>query len=622
MANKIPEIKISTVASTTTYIEDTIDPPIYEQEESSNYLHLDDRRRGKEYKDLDDLLRDVAIEHEDKDRIDSFWPSKLLATVLTRDRILEELIGLGDALVKQTLSDLADEIFTRHRKIFAILSLLGKGTCIVELMDDNLKDTDLPLVPCDAEKGYRHILARRTLPMVPLQCLQDWPPQLRKSFKEMQHRLSPAFLDLTTDPASGQRVVQHKEFESAVVLPFMECEQKEHGGYGIVSRVKIHSHCHGFCDILRPIETDQYFALKRIIKTPKAKQTNSDIDFWNEVDSLKRFSGFSHEHLVTLLMTWTIRDRYYLLFPLAECDLDRYWESKTIPEDPYNQLLDIETLEWLLEQVHGMTDALDKIHNPSWNTLSPQDQFGRHGDLKPENVLWYRSTAHAKGIFVIADLGLAKLNSVLSRSAAPNSEVHATPRYRPPEYDLKGAKISRSYDIWTFGCLLLELVCWALGKSEAREQFAKARMSPYVTGSCSDIFFDVKRKTKDADNTERGGFVILVKEQVTKQIARLHNDPRCSLFFHDLLYLIEEDMIIVLSATKSRISSSALLQKLADMRTRAENEGSEYLQRPCPQPRLPNCYDPVDAVLTFLTEDQVDRLHVHTGLSQRPENVI
>lgn len=243
---------------------------------------------------------------------------------------------------------------------------------------------------------------------------------------------------------------------------------------------------------------------------------NNNIEFWKEVDSLKRFSGFSHEHLVTLLMTWTIREKYYLLFPLAECDLDQYWERENIPLDSRTQLLDTETVLWLLKQVLGMTDALESIHNPSKNTLLPQDQrFGRHGDLKPENILWYRSATHEKGIFVIADLGLATLNSILSRSNAPNSEVHATPRYRPPEYDLKDATISRSYDIWTYGCLLLELVCWALGGPEGRKRFADVRMTPYVTGSCSDIFFDVKRKENDS-KTKQDGFVILVKEQVTE----------------------------------------------------------------------------------------------------------
>lgn len=95
------------------------------------------------------------------------------------------------------------------------------------------------------------------------------------------------------------------------------------------------------------------------------------------------------------------------------------------------------------------------------------------------------------------------------------------------------------------------------------------------------------------------------------------------MFFHDLLYLIEEEMIVILSKTKTRISSSHMLQRLTDMHRRGEEEGFEYLQRPCRQPRPSDLCLPVDAVLTRVTmsKDQVDRLRVHTGLSQRPEDV-
>ncbi|UPX10466.1 uncharacterized protein EKO05_0001124 [Ascochyta rabiei] len=622
MGSELPSIRISPASPATTSSNDTIESPTKEQEEPSDVSYLRNWSRGEDYEDLDDLLRRVAIKHEDQGHIESFWSSQLLAAVMTRERILEELIRLKDGFGERAIGSLADEISTGCRKIFAILSLLGRGKCVVGFMHDNIKDTDLPLVPCIKGPDRRHVLARKTVPAVPLRCLQDWPTNDRKSFKEMQYRTSPEFLDLATGPNTSRREIQHKEFKPTAIIPLMESQQREHGGYGIVSRVKIHPHCHGFCDILKPIKTDQYFALKMIIKTPKAKQTNSEIEFWNEVNSLKRFSGFSHEHLVTLLMTWTFQDHYYLLFPLAECDLDQYWERKTIPTDSTNRLLDSKTLSWLLEQMYGITDALKHIHDPPENNLSIQDRFGRHGDLKPENILWYRSATHANGIFVIADLGLAKLNTILSRSAAPNNKVHATPRYRPPEYDIKNAKISRSYDIWTLGCLLLELVCWALGNNKDRQRFANARMSPYVTGSCSDIFFDVERKKKRADNTEQGGFVVLVKKQVAEEIARLHNHPKCTMFLHDLLYIIEEDMIVVLSATKSRISSSRLLHELGNMRMRVDKEGPAYLQLPCPKPRSPIVYDPVDAVLSFsLTEDEVNKLHVHSGRSQRPGEV-
>jgi serine/threonine protein kinase len=614
----------------------------------SNNIELDAEinrlQRGKDYKNLDELLRDYGIPHENGKM--HFWPPSCLHVIMTKDRIMAELAALRHhhpELREEIIKDIAIDIWLNNRIVFAILCLLGKGQCIVDFIEHNITDMELPLVICTNMKASRHYLARKATPSVPLQCLEDWATNERESFNHMQYRLAPAYLDLELDPLSQRRTIRHETFSPTTILPFLELEAKDHGGFGTVSRVKIHRLCHGFCNILHPvshsfsshnsvltsrlqIDTNDEFALKEIMKQSSAQQNEGHRLFWQEVDNLKRFNGFSHPNLVTLLMTWTMKNRYYLLFPLADCDLDRYWDQNRVSHDKFN-VLDLETVRWLSKQVQGMTSAMNSIHNPRSELLSPQDhKFGRHGDLKPENILWYRSKSDKLGILVIADLGLSALNSILSRSNAPNGQVPGTPRYRPPESDLLGGKISRSYDIWTFGCVLLELVCWALGGPEAREQFFRKRMSPYIAGSSSDIFFDVKRQEEGA------GFVIMVKEEVTnvsqsckarqfpvlsslQEIRRLHEHPRCTAYFHDLLYLIEEEMVIVLSPSKRRISSIDLVEHLRMMDERA---GDEYYQQPCDQPRLAKSYDPVGAELRFgiIENLQPGDLPRHRGPSQ------
>lgn len=207
---------------------------------------------------------------------------------------------------------------------------------------------------------------------------------------------------------------------------------------------------------------------------------------------MKAFNGNAHPHIVTLLITWTYRHQYYLLFPLAKCDLDQYWEK-----DP-NPLVNTESIRWMSEQVVGITSALENMHDPtsiaSDNLLVPGEdhKYGRHGDLKPQNILLYDSTRHGKRILVIADMGLSKLNSILSRSMQSNGRVPATPRYTPPELEVKGAKVTRSYDIWTLGCLILEWVCWLLEGQSTREDFIDSLVKPYVSGSQRDMFFDME----------------------------------------------------------------------------------------------------------------------------------
>lgn len=255
--------------------------------------------------------------------------------------------------------------------------------------------------------------------------------------------------------------------------------------------------------------------MKKLTKNNAQEALSIRQKFENEKRMLERFRG--HPHLVTLLMTWTLKQEHYFLFPYAESDLDRYWSLETNwhAVNSKNAELRYQTITWISEQVLGMVAAMAHIHNLD-KTLHPDKRFGRHGDLKPENVLWYRSTKDSRGIFIIADLGLAACNSEHSRSGVPVATVARTPSYRSPECDLQDGKISRSYDIWTMGCLLLEMVCWIVGGPVSRDNFARERLSTAVTGSQSEIFFDVQ------ENSTRSGFVMVIKKSVEEVRIPIH----------------------------------------------------------------------------------------------------
>jgi serine/threonine protein kinase len=239
-----------------------------------------------------------------------------------------------------------------------------------------------------------------------------------------------------------------------------------------------------------------------------------EITFRKEAEMLKRFNGIFHEHLVTLLMTWSKFNTHYFLFPWAGCNLDQYWMKQTNDWSlgAQNQLLNRGTMRWISKQILGLTQALRLIHNPPH--LAENPKFGRHGDLKPENILWYKSGLDPMGILVIADFGLAALNSDQSRSNIPGENLPRTPNYRPPECDMDGGKVSRSFDIWTFGCFLLEWTCWALGGKELRERFATERTTRYITGASTNIFFDVQKL--ETVTSEGGAYVVMRKQKVSE----------------------------------------------------------------------------------------------------------
>lgn len=246
-------------------------------------------------------------------------------------------------------------------------------------------------------------------------------------------------------------------------------------------------------------------------------------EFQKEVDALSRFSGKVHKNLVTLLATFTQHGYYHMIFPWAEYDLDTYWDSHPEPN-----LADVGLARWVLKQCMGIMDAINLVHNPTH--LASGTQFGRHGDIKAENILWYKTNkSHGRGIFVISDFGLAALNSAKSRSMMPNDYVglKVTPSYRPPECDTLGGKITRAFDIWSLGCLYLELVCWLLRGTRGKREFDVARTTPFIFGTKVDIYFDIKRS--ESDYTK---YVFSVKEVVSKV-----SKPMGATIEHGLLYL-------------------------------------------------------------------------------------
>lgn len=233
---------------------------------------------------------------------------------------------------------------------------------------------------------------------------------------------------------------------------------------------------------------------------------------------LKRFSGDSHPHLISLLATYEQFKSYYLIFHWAEADLLKYW-TRVTPKP----VVDRETVLWMAQQCEGIADGLLKIHRYESHSLLHPDSagrgtkrlsapnltesgrkhhtsstsqlYGRHGDIKPQNVLWFRDPKNNndRGTLKISDFGVAEFNTRNSRSAKPRSQVAISPTYRPPECDLQGGAISRSYDIWTLGCLYLEFITWILGGRELFIEFAERRKTPdlWVDDVLADTFFEI-----------------------------------------------------------------------------------------------------------------------------------
>ncbi|KAI1331993.1 kinase-like domain-containing protein [Xylariaceae sp. FL0255] len=175
---------------------------------------------------------------------------------------------------------------------------------------------------------------------------------------------------------------------------------------------------------------------------------------------LRQYSGRTHSHLVSLFAAYSLNRKHYLIFPWATCDLLCYWEKKVPNPDSKNLI----TVRWISYQLWMLVQAVRCIHagSKTLQNSDDQDRYGRHGDLKPENILWFQAN-DPLGRLVITDMGLGEMHRFVSRSNVPNRGLPTTPKYRPPECDRNNDVINRSFDIWTLGCIFLEMTSWLIG---------------------------------------------------------------------------------------------------------------------------------------------------------------
>ena len=145
-------------------------------------------------------------------------------------------------------------------------------------------------------------------------------------------------------------------------------------------------------------------------------------------------------------------------------------------------LLNSEQLEWtkkseqVVGSLRGLANGLHYLHEfyPSAQNREESKRITKHGyhhDIKPGNVL-------VKGTrLILADFGLSRLKDV--DEATKTIWKNASPTYGGPEaYDpvsLQERRIGRSYDVWSFGCVLSEFTTYGLEGAAGVKTFRKER---------------------------------------------------------------------------------------------------------------------------------------------------
>jgi len=145
-------------------------------------------------------------------------------------------------------------------------------------------------------------------------------------------------------------------------------------------------------------------------------------------------------------------------------------------------------MKWVLQQLHGIADGICTIHNQSKSNflstnINQGSELGYHHDISPANLLVFKNQdkrldglEKRHGRIVLSDFGLAKVKKHDDQLITGTRTISGVVTYFAPESELKGRGYQgRDKDIWSFGCIMLQIMVWLLQGPEYLGKFDNAR---------------------------------------------------------------------------------------------------------------------------------------------------
>ncbi|KAF9639433.1 serine/threonine protein kinase [Lasiodiplodia theobromae] len=245
------------------------------------------------------------------------------------------------------------------------------------------------------------------------------PPRLQPSVRNAIVQAQSIIITKSLDLEKGE-YGKHWHFAKGEPQPFKVIGLLGAGGYSHVHRI-------------RSTISFKEYALKRV-RRRRAFGNNSKESVRQFTAEMKLLKSLSHRHMVEYVGSYTDPSNLGILMaPVADKNLAEYLE--TVSDQPEN--LRKNELVTLRSFFGCLASALQYLH----------DRSICHGDIKPENVLV------DGGNVLFTDFGFSKENTGSTTSGITNT----TPRYAPLEV-LSGDPRNASADVWSLGCLFLEMV--------------------------------------------------------------------------------------------------------------------------------------------------------------------
>ncbi|KAK4160816.1 kinase-like domain-containing protein, partial [Cladorrhinum sp. PSN259] len=517
-----------------------------------------------------------------------FVPREEFDRIVTPEIVLQIVEGLGcysdrndtekNMIAQDIYYGTPDETHPPCRKLLTALVLEGREVeRIDEFIKEKLSDDCLPLT-YDSESHAGALRCRihgdsHTALNAPTNPNQI---QFFIEFTEHCQRIMPPFITWEEGTLHN-----HYIMEEGGHLPFVfgDSVQTREGGFGTVWKVTIKPGDGYFGCYWSGIEPG-VFALKQLKQDAQRGPENTSVEFQHELGMLlfsqRRAQSQTKKmqqvkdieiksHMLQVLASFEIPDskakdkmEYFMLFPWADGHLGDFWAKPELKDSPRP----VNHRGWMIYQFAGLAKALQCVHNSK--QTNPGDpstmHFGRHGDIKPTNILFFEhrdghSICGIKMSFALADFGLGRLHKQQSVSKDDPDKHAKTATYQAPEVDVKGGTLSPKSDVFSLGCVFLEYITWLLlasPTSDPLDEFSNARLEKNIHGFDADAFYSIDQDTPTSATLKNS-----VKDWIND---KLRPHPDCVEIIDETLKLIENRMLH--SVPKKRIDSHSLVTEL------------------------------------------------------------
>ncbi|KAF5723463.1 serine threonine kinase [Fusarium mundagurra] len=345
-------------------------------------------------------------------------------------------------------------------------------------------------------------------------------------------------------------------------LPWLDEKHIGSGAFGSVYEVKIpKDHLTMHRDFNQTIRTSKLVARKDYKPAKDMEES-----FEKEVASIREiFSGNSkHNNILESFGTIIIRgpeQKFSLLMPLAEMDLQKYMES-----NPDISADGRWARERIISAAIGLADGLDFLHS-KMTTAGGDRLVCYHMDLKPSNILVFLHDPRTEGtdtedrdygmIWKLSDFGLSRvktkttpeknLDSLFERKlidqssqASPTQNPRGNGTYMPNEAQDHGKAMDHKSDIWSLGCIISVLFTYMEEGHSALERYSDSRRKYNKPHKMVDVFYQENRSSRGAGLNEA------VKAQHTKLIeaAKKRNAAEGEAVSYILRYL-ESNVLVI-----------------------------------------------------------------------------